>query len=225
MAAPGNQDMAPGEHARFIPGQERNRARHIFGIDMFFQRPCFPNSFSKRFGHDQGRIGQGKSRRDDIHGDSKRSQLYRHGVGHRFKRRFRSRVSTHFGQRLLRQARADDDNLTGFLLSHIRQASLNAIIESQKLMLDGAVKIVPRQLVQLADLKRKVSVVHQDIDGAILLPSGLDHQINLIFARYVSLKNHASAARALNLIKNFLRGFPVLMIVDDHRCAGFGPAA
>src|SRR5688572_555155 len=88
-------------------------------------------------------------------------------------------------------------------------------------MFDGAVKIFPRQLVQLGDLKRKVSVVHQDIDGAILLPSGLDHKINLFFARYVSLKKHAFAARAVIFIENFFLGFPVLMIVDDHPCAGF----
>jgi hypothetical protein len=70
--------------------------------------------------------------------------------------------------------------------------------------------------VQLTHLKRKVSVVHQHIDGAILLPSGLDHQIDLIFARYIGLKKHASAARALNFLENFFRRFTVLVIVDDH---------
>jgi hypothetical protein len=74
--------------------------------------------------------------------------------------------------------------------------------------------------VQMGDLKRKVSVVHQDIDRPIPLPSGLDHKINLFFARYVSLKKHAFAARALNFIENSFRGFPVLMIIDDHPCAG-----
>lgn len=73
---------------------------------------------------------------------------------------------------------------------------------------------------QLAHLKRKVSVVHQHIDGAILLSSSLDHQINLISARYIGLKQYPLAARDYNFIKNSLRGFPVLVIVDDHRCTG-----
>ena len=42
--------------------------------------------------------------------------------------------------------------------------------------------------------------------------------------RHVRLKDHASAAISLNLLKNFLRRFLVLVVVDDDGGAGLGKA-
>ena len=41
------------------------------------------------------------------------------------------------------------------------------------------------------------------------------HGVHLIFPSHVRLKDHASTAISLDLLENPLRGFPVLVIVDD----------
>ena len=41
VAAPGNQDMAPGEHTGFVACQEGNGSRHIFRIEVLFKRRTY----------------------------------------------------------------------------------------------------------------------------------------------------------------------------------------
>ena len=94
-------------------------------------------------------------------------------------------------------------------------------MESQQFMLDRLVKLVPGQLMELPDLKGEVGIIDEHVDVRELLACRSHHRVDLIRFCHIRLKDHASAARLFDALKNFLRGLPILIVVYDNR----GPRA
>ena len=91
--------------------------------------------------------------------------------------------------------------------------------KSRELVLQGAMEIVPRKLVQRTHLKRKVSVVDQNIDGAKLAFCRLHHSLDVLASGHIGLKNDAARAARFHLIENsFSRGL-VFVIIHHYRGA------
>src|SRR5215813_13486108 len=87
-------------------------------------------------------------------------------------------------------------------------------------MFDCLMKTLPRELMELTHLERKIGVVHQHVDASPLFLNCHNHSSHLVVPRYVRLKDHTSTAVSLNLPKNLLCGFLVLVIVDNDLGAG-----
>src|SRR5262244_1731760 len=77
---------------------------------------------------------------------------------------------------------------------------------------------------ELTHCEREIGVVHQHVDGSPPFLNGRNHCSHLVVSRYVRLKDHTSTAVSLNLLKNLLRGFLVLVIVDNDLGAGLRKA-
>lgn len=91
--------------------------------------------------------------------------------------------------------------------------------KSRNLVLQSAMKIVPRKLVQRTHLERKVSVVDQNIDGAKLAFCRLHHPFDFLASGHIGLKNGAARAARFYLSENsFGRGL-VFMIIHHYRRA------
>src|SRR5215813_1622432 len=73
---------------------------------------------------------------------------------------------------------------------------------------------------ELAHCEREIGVVHQHVDSNPLFLNCRNHCSHLIVPRYVRLKDHTSTAISLNLLKNLLHDFLVLVIVDNDLNAG-----
>ena len=73
-------------------------------------------------------------------------------------------------------------------------------------------------------MKRKVGIVDQHVDGGPLCFDCSHHGVHLASLRHVRLKDHASTAIRLNFLKNLLRRFLVLVIVDDDGGTGLRKA-
>src|SRR6266850_1811061 len=77
---------------------------------------------------------------------------------------------------------------------------------------------------ELTHCEREVGVVDQNVDGGPLFLNCGQHRLHLILPSHVRFKDHASTAIRLNFLKNLLRRFLVLVIVDDDGGAGLRKA-
>src|SRR4030095_17253740 len=63
--------------------------------------------------------------------------------------------------------------------------------------------------------EREVSIVDTHIAGGPLFLNCSHHRVHLILPSHVRLKDHASTAISLDFLENPLRGFLVLVVVND----------
>src|SRR5262249_4037596 len=73
---------------------------------------------------------------------------------------------------------------------------------------------------ELTHCEREIGVVYQHVDSSPPFLNSRNHCIPLLVPRYVRLKNQPPTAVSLNLLKNLLCGFLVLVIVDNDLGAG-----
>ena len=69
---------------------------------------------------------------------------------------------------------------------------------------------------QRSDLERKVSVIHQHVDGTDFALDCLDHSIDLLFVRHIGLINGSTATGIANLRQNFVGCIFVLVIIHGY---------
>jgi hypothetical protein len=91
--------------------------------------------------------------------------------------------------------------------------------KSRELVLQGAMEVMPRKLVQRTHLERKVSVVDQNIDDAKLAFCHLHQPFNILPSGHIGLKNNAASAARFHLIENSFGCGLVLMIIHHYRSA------
>src|SRR6266536_383219 len=73
---------------------------------------------------------------------------------------------------------------------------------------------------ELTHFEREVSVVDQNVDGGPLFLNCGHYRLHMILSSHVRLQDHASTANGLKVFKNLLRGFLVLVVVNDDAGAG-----
>src|SRR4030095_7950375 len=77
---------------------------------------------------------------------------------------------------------------------------------------------------ELTHFEREVGVVDQHVDSGPPLLNYGHHRLHLILPRHVRFKDYALTANGLNVLKNLLRGFLVLVVVDDDGGTGLRKA-
>ena len=75
---------------------------------------------------------------------------------------------------------------------------------------------------KLSDLKWKIGIVDEDVDGGQLLARGLYHGGNLSVIPDIGLVEHAMAAGVVNLRQHFFSCATILEIIDNNASAALG---